>query len=101
MKIKELLSDESKWTKGWVARDSDKTPVNALSEKAVCWCLEGAVRKCYSSETILCPTAEYFVKMNELSDAVHKKYAVSVPGFNDDDNTTFEQVKQLVEELDI
>lgn len=43
--VRELLSDKSRWTKGSYARDKDGQPVGVRSRKAVCWCLEGAIRK--------------------------------------------------------
>lgn len=47
MKIHELLSDPAKWTQDANARDKHGNPVNAESEDAVCWCLIGALYKCY------------------------------------------------------
>ena len=35
----------SRWTQGRFARDERGEPVSALSEKAVCWCLDGGARK--------------------------------------------------------
>jgi hypothetical protein len=47
MKVKELLSDKSRWTQYCAARSSSRTPVSCHSDSAVCWCLTGAARRCY------------------------------------------------------
>lgn len=43
--VRDLLSDESRWSKGFLATTSDNFPVNPLSVLAAKWCLEGALRK--------------------------------------------------------
>lgn len=87
MKIKELLSDESKWTKGAIARDKDGVQTWSGSPNAYQWCLVGAIHKCYSNsshiEQIL---ANYF-----------KGSSIAV--FND--NATFAEIRKVIEELDI
>jgi hypothetical protein len=47
MKTYELLDTPEKWTKGAFARDSKGDPVDPVSPEAVCWCIEGALQKCY------------------------------------------------------
>jgi hypothetical protein len=47
MKIKELLTDESKWCKGMFASDVADYEVAPESAAAVKWCLLGAIYKCY------------------------------------------------------
>lgn len=47
MKISQLLNRESKWCKRVSAKDARNRRVDALSAKAVQWCLLGAVKKCY------------------------------------------------------
>lgn len=43
--VKALLSDESKWTKGYTARDANGKGTFADDPNAVCWCLTGAIDK--------------------------------------------------------
>lgn len=96
MKIKELFSDESKWTKGFYARDKDDERCYAEDSKAVKWCLIGAIHKCYSGSTL----AMAKVLVQGISD----KYKIPIPSismFNDAEGTTFAQIKSLVEELNI
>lgn len=47
MKMHELLSDASKWTKGASARNKHGVPVSSSAKDATCWCLIGAATKCY------------------------------------------------------
>lgn len=50
MKIKELLTDENKWTKGSFAKTSNGKPVRYDDENARSWCIEGAIYKCYNEK---------------------------------------------------
>ena len=85
MKVRELLSDKSKWTQGTFARDKDGFEVNSRSRYAVCWCLMGAVNKCYEDVTEV---------MGKLKTEVG-----NFVWFND--NHEYEDVVKLVERLDI
>lgn len=48
MKVRELFNNKDKWTKGLYARDKDGFSVDPEGSNAVCFCLVGALRKCYS-----------------------------------------------------
>ena len=89
MKIKELLSDKTKWTRLTRARDVHRRPVSSLSDEAVCWCLEGAVIKCYDYDR---------------NDIIFKKIWTEIGkpaiGFWNDSHS-FKEVKALVNKLDI
>lgn len=50
MKAYELLSDKSKWTKGWYAKDKSQLDTVATAEAATCWCVMGALQKCYNDK---------------------------------------------------
>jgi hypothetical protein len=91
MKVRELLSDESKWTKGSVARDFEgHFLLNPLDGRACSWCLVGALCYCYS------------VFDNGPSIKVIDRLGVrSLSKWNDAPERTFAEVKALVEELDI
>lgn len=43
--VRELLSDEKRWTQGQEARDVSGDGVPPTSKDAVCWCLLGALYK--------------------------------------------------------
>ena len=98
MKIRELLSDESKWTKGADARDCDGTPAHPYSEKAVCWSLVGAIQKCYGP----------ILPLNKIYNKILLSLGLEhlVGGGSTNVNRwcfarTFAEVKELVERLDI
>jgi len=94
MKIRELLSDESKWTKGVVARDKLGIALGPRNEKAVCWCLLGAAVRCY----------DYSPQYSEVIWKIRKALGLVKPltsEWNDDPARTFAEVKALVEELDV
>jgi len=91
MKIKELFSnDSSRWTRGANARDINGAREDVDSNSALCWCLVGASIKCYgrSSWSYIC-------------DKIVDKVGCRVVDWNDAPGRTFEDVKALVEELDI
>ncbi len=92
MKIKELLVDSSKWTKGVFARDNDGIAVATHNPNARCWCLVGAIAKCYNIFT----DTKYAEIFNKI------KLEVEHPSnWNDAPERTFAEVKELVERLDI
>jgi len=89
MKIRELLTDESKWTKRFYAVDSNGEPLPPRSENAVSWCILGAINKCYTTEEFV----DLYLKM-----ALHLGVA-SLVSWNE--RATFQDVRTLVESLDI
>lgn len=91
MKVKELLSDSSKWTQGSFAKDKFGEVTKIDSKDATCWCLQGALQLCYGNYSI----------NPSIYDKVKSEINRSIPGWNDTPERTFEDVKQLVETLDI
>jgi hypothetical protein len=90
MKVRELLSDESKWTKGYVARDIQGYPVlNFRDGRACSWCLVGAIRYCYSMYDPIWIKVKVKLGCSVISE------------WNDTPGRTFAEVKALVEELDL
>jgi len=86
MKINELLSKAERWTQHAMARDHHGLKTDPKDPKAVCWCLMGAVIKCYESEK-----GEIVKKLQEQ---IYSLFA-----FND--NSSHEMVLKLVKRLDI
>lgn len=89
MKVRELFSDESKWTQGADARNALGEKVMAEAEDAVCWCLFGAVQKCYG----------FGNRVPILVGIEQDLKVLSLGPWND--SVTFEVVKALVVRLDI
>lgn len=93
MKIKELFSGPEKWTKGHNAREADGTETFTHDQSARCWCLWGALIKCYHG-------------LSEETSRISYLLQATIPGgkvsqWNDAPERTFAEVKALVEKLDI
>jgi len=93
MKLQELFTDESKWTKEAFARNKNNLKVDVSSPFAVCWCIYGGVMKCYGQDG----EDKSFI----LSRILALNNFVSVIDFNDCELTTFEDIKKIIKELDI
>ncbi len=91
MKIRELLTDETKWTQGQAARTITGEATSATGESAVRWCLLGAIMKCYGHS--------YSVQLDV--ELLLRSTVNGIVTYNDDPNREFEEVKALVEKLDI
>lgn len=50
MKAYELLSSPEKWTQGAYAKTAANVVCNPLDAVAVCWCVSGAIFKCYTND---------------------------------------------------
>lgn len=91
MKIRELYTDESKWTQYTEARNYEGDEISLNHPLAVSFCLIGAVWKCY-------PDAE---SRKKICDKITNKIDMSIDEWNDKEERTFAQVKALADELDI
>ena len=89
MKAYELLADAKNWTRGTSARDAQGNETGALSEDATCWCIYGAITKCYINEGTHIPLKA--VTMNVPESLVSM--------FND--SHTHEEVVALLKSLDV
>lgn len=102
MKIRELYSDPSKWTKRAYARDPEGEPDFPRSQYAVCWCLDGAIELCYPSGAVRDPIYEKvgcILAPHWANDRIRQ--TMEIQRWNDAKERTFEDVKRLVEGLDI
>lgn len=98
MKAWELLSDASKWTQGEPARDIHGRPVDADDSEAVCWCLMGALNKCYPGIHI----KGLLLTRNITQGGCLQEFSVDVPHeWNDDPVRTFEDVHNFLQQYDI
>lgn len=100
MKIRELFSDESKWTQNSYARDKNGDATSYNDSDAVCFCLAGALFLCYQDW-------EWKLIQNRIDDELRRLLEepatseISAIMWNDHYSTTFADVKALVERLDI
>jgi hypothetical protein len=97
MKVKELLSDASKWTNGTFARNANDVPTWEHGKDACKWCLLGAIAFCYPNSTY------HFRILNKVRDIISRDYngLINIGIFNDDSNRTFEQIRSILEEADV
>lgn len=96
MKVRDLFTDESKWTQGVMARMASGASAATCDPNAYCRCLGGAIIYCYGED---------YTRV-ELSDQVLRKVmnkigTDDIVEWNDDPDRTFAEVKALIEELDI
>lgn len=97
MKLKELFDDESKWTQLALARDKNKNVVIFGSSSADCFCLFGGVMKCYPSKFFNTQTRV----ISLIRGALNVESTLQITQWNDDPNRKFEEVKKLINDLDI
>ena len=97
MKMYELLSDPSKWTQRAFGRDSYGNSVMDDSKLAICWCMMGALCKCYELEE----RSRVRDKIEETLGSPKDDGFNSIIEWNDQEERTFEEVQSLLLELDI
>lgn len=100
MKAHELLAKPEHWTKGHMAVDALGNEVSARSTEAVCFCLLGALVRCYNDGTVE-GTSRYVRVRSELRERVKQLGLSGIIGWNDDDVRTHEEVLAVLKELDI
>jgi hypothetical protein len=95
MRLQDIFTDESRWTKGAAARDINGNIANCLFDDAVSFCIYGALGK--SDPDTFGVDSEIKIR-RYLYDI---GYIGGIAMFNDDPNTTFEDIRKMVETLDI
>lgn len=97
MKVKELLADPNKWTKGSSARDSVGIPVHIDSDRATCFCMRGAlVKVCGEDEN------RYSRDYDKLMATILEDTCVrSITYFNDHPSTTHQDILRVLEKADV
>lgn len=106
MKVKEILSSESKWCKDVAAIDINDVQTDALSPQAVRWCLLGAC--------VLSASKEHPRNLHEAAKVTDNKKLTlmmavknlypqfnGISIFNDNPGTSFEDVKKVLELADV
>ncbi len=91
MKVQELLDKPEKWTQNAYARDEIRRSVHYEDPFAVCFCLIGAVRKCYP----------IILEREAIEAEIDSELKCWGFNWNDAPERTFEDIKNLVEKLDI
>lgn len=98
MKLQKLFSNSKRWTKGAEARSKTGRSVDPKSRQAVCWCLSGAITKCYSnwSERI-----RVFAKVASFMRAGVMYAPYFIANFNDRPQTTIAQIRKIVKRANV
>lgn len=95
MTLQELLSDESKWTRHAEAKNELGLAVAPTANDAICWCLSGAITKCYG---------EYhhkeYIKVIKAIQKLYDPFAVGMVYFNDN-LATFPDIRKVIEEAGV
>lgn len=92
LKIRELLSDESKWTQGHLALRADGLDTAVEVDDAIRFCLYGAVERCYGPFGVL--------RSHEIYGRIIDDLRTDPVRWNDAPDRTFADVRALVERLD-
>lgn len=98
MKVRELLAKPEAWTKRRFAKAADGSAVTVMSDQAVCWCLRGAVYKCYANQDD-CDLVED--KLQEAMQKLKGDEYHSLTHFNDDPKTTYADILDVCEAADV
>lgn len=94
MKAHELLNTPEKWTKGAFAKDHTGCNVNYNSALAICFCLGGAINRCYNNPE------DVFVNANKIGKFLNLPN-LKLTEWNDAPERTYEEVITILKELDI
>lgn len=95
MRVQDLLCVEQTWTRGAEARTPTGEAVHAEDERAVCWCLLGAINLCYP---------EFYAREIVIRHVVREiaKQIGSPIGIDEfNDRLTFEQVREFAKTMQI
>src|SRR5574337_1253637 len=90
LKVIDILTSPSKWCKGYFAKDKRGIKISERDEKAVRFCLVGAIHKCYEDD-----------KSRKIFERILKtlrkegKFTFS-SDFNDSPKTRFADVRRLI-----
>ena len=101
MKVKELLSDESKWVQGNFAVNSQGHYAPSSSDEACRWCIGGAILRCYRNRHYGGNGTIHSIFNKVITKLRERGWQDGVSDWNDDGTRTFADVQALVTELDI
>lgn len=98
MKMRELLTDNSRWCQNSYARDVEGISVPTLSGEAYSFCLVGALVRCYEGDGEADLIEERLLAvMNQMGVDTE----LGLTEWNDAPGRTFEEVKTVLEQADV
>lgn len=87
--MRELLADESRWTRRALSRDAAGQPEPVCGEKAACWCVWGAaIRVCRGDVIKACRV---------LAPLQKAAGCIALDDWNDDPATTFVEITDALD----
>lgn len=96
MKIANLFSDATHYTKGALARDGQGFECDPEDDQARSWCLLGAISHCYKT------AVEREVARKKILQLLQKKYRLNdIVDFNDGWTSKASDVRTLAEEAHV
>jgi hypothetical protein len=101
MKVKDLLSDASKWTQGAAARDKWGKLCSPLSPDAECYCVLGALERAYPADRQERLRAACKIRDAIVSLGWKCKYTINVGVWNDAHERTFDDIQKALEKADV
>lgn len=103
MKVFELLKTEGNWCKDTRAKDVNDKRVPVISdERAVKFCLEGAIERCYPDEKKRDEIEKRVLAMiKTFNDPDWNEPFRTIAMFNDSKHTTYKEVYGIVLKLEI
>jgi len=87
--LRDVLTGPKRWTRGAYARNWYGMPVGPESHNAECWCISGAARRVCDEMT---DRDVLFVDVERIA-------GVPAPEFNDARETTFDDVRRVLETI--
>jgi hypothetical protein len=94
MTLQELFTDESRWTKDAFARNAKGKARGPLEPDAVRWCLMGALDFCYGPKSRQQATLRRKIETSP-------SYHTGIAQFNDSTETTFADIRKVIEEANV
>ena len=105
MKAHELLTSPAKWCKESPAEDSQGNKLQARDPRSVKWCALGAIQRIYLSpqwgEAMNSVLRALSVSERGLAQMNNSDKACSLMEWNDDDQSSFAEIREILLEADI
>jgi hypothetical protein len=105
MKAHELLNSPETWCRESPAEDSHGNKLQAFDPRAVKWCALGAIQKVYPSwkwgEAMDCLLRTLSISECGLAHMNKSDKACSIMEWNDDRQTSYLEIKELLSNADI
>lgn len=97
MKVCEVIRGQLDWTQGASARDGRYHHCSPTSDKAVYFCISGAIQKCYGYAIV-----DFLTVLYKVTDHLGiPGEQLALQNWNDEKGRTIDEILKLIEDLDI